>query len=373
MLHIDLPSRTEIEKLAAYRGAPAVSIYLRTTPRTQEAQADRIELKNLLKMALARLDATNMPKRQVWPIESAVDAIIEDDPFWAVQANSLAIFASDTGTQAFRLPNKLVNAVEVSDRFHLKPLLRSVTFPHHAYVLAIGVGAVRLVEVTADLPPRTVPVPGMPRDMGDALGRRSHVTREGAGHSGEGASEHALLARYARVVDHALRAVLKGEEAPLIVAATEPMASIYRNASGYPHVATQVLAGSFDATPDHALADAARGVLDAIHAAELARLREAFAVRGKDGRATADIAQAARAATFGAVETLVVDMDTTVPGQVADADGAVTFAGSGEAVTYGVVDEIARRVLQSGGRVVSGRRGDVPGGGDLAALLRYPV
>ena len=46
-------------------------------PLTQGAQADRIELKNLAKQALAQLDAAGVPKRQVWPIESAVDAIAE--------------------------------------------------------------------------------------------------------------------------------------------------------------------------------------------------------------------------------------------------------------------------------------------------------
>jgi len=37
-----------------------------------------------------------------------------------------------------------------------------------------------------------------------------------------------------------------------------------------------------------------------------------------------------------------------------------------------VVDEIARRVWMNGGRIVAVRRQDVPGGGELAAILRYP-
>jgi len=160
LLHIDLPSRTEIEKLAAYRGTPAVTLYVRTTPLTQDAKADRIELRNLLKTAMAQLDAANADKRGVRSIEGAVEAIIDDDEFWAVQANSLAIFATDGRIQSFRLPNKLANTVEVSDRFHLKPLLRAVTFPHHAYVLAISVGSVRLLEVSADLPPHAVKATG---------------------------------------------------------------------------------------------------------------------------------------------------------------------------------------------------------------------
>ena len=98
-----------------------------------------------------------------------------------------------------------------------------------------------------------------------------------------------------------------------------------------------------------------------------------FASREPQGRAVTDVAQAARAATFGAVDTLIVDMDAVVPGTVADEDGAVTFGAADTAETYGVVDEIARRTLLAGGRVVSARRADIPGGGDLAAVLRYPV
>ena len=373
MLHIDLPNRDEIEALAAYRGAPAVSIYLRTSAVTEGAGADRIELKNLLKEAITQLEAAETDKRLLWPIEEAVTALVEDDAFWALQANSLAIFAAPDRVLTFRLPNKLTNMVEVSDRFHLKPLLRAVTFPHHAYVLAISMGAVRLVEVSADLPPHDVAVPGLPRDAASALGRRSHTERSGPMRSGEATSEHAILVRYSRAVDQALRPVLKGSSAPLIVAATEPMASVFRNASSYGHVAQQTISGSADDAPDHVLAAEARAVLDTIYAEEIAGLGALFAARAAHGRGTTDVAQAARAATYGAVDTLLVDIDTTVSGRVDDADGAVTFSDTPDVVNYGVVDEIARRVLRAGGRVVAVRRDDIPGRGDLAAILRYPV
>ncbi len=373
MLHIDLPSRTEIESLAQYRGAPAVSIYLRTAPTTQDAQANRIELKNLAKEAVAQLEAAGTDKRAIWPIEEAIEHLVEDDGFWAVQANSLAIFAAADRFLTFRLPNHLVNAVEVSDRFHLKPLLRSVTFPHHAYVLAIGVGAVRLIEVSADLPPHEVSVPGLPRDFRAALGRRSHIEKDGQMRSGEQTSESALLTRYARTVDQALRPLLKGATVPLIVAAAEPLASVFRNASSYPHVAAQVIPGSADDTPDHVLAAGARQVLDAIYAEDIQALAALFAAREPQDRATSDIARAAKAATYGAVDTLLVDMDTVVSGTVDEQSGAIAYAGEADAVNYGIVDEIARRVLLSGGRVVAARRDDIPHRADLAAILRYPV
>jgi hypothetical protein len=38
-----------------------------------------------------------------------------------------------------------------------------------------------------------------------------------------------------------------------------------------------------------------------------------------------------------------------------------------------VDDETGAVAFGEGGRVVSARRADIPGGGDLAAVLRYPV
>lgn len=373
MLHIDLPSRAEIDALIDHRGSPALSIYLPTTPRTQDAQADRIALKNLLRDALAQIEAAGADIRTTRAVAAAVEAVIADDDFWAEQANSLALFVTPSKQRSFRLANRLAAQLEVSDRFHLKPLLRAVTFPHDAFVLAIGMGGVRLVEVSADLPPHTVKVPGLPRDAAHAASARSHLPKRGDMVGGEGGSENALLGRYARAVDAALRPVLAGHERPLILAAAEPMASVFRSVCSYPHLAEQGLGGSADHTPDHVLAEASRAVLDGLHAAQVAALADLFGRRSAQGRATADIATAARAATFGAVETLIVDMDAELPGMIGEEDGVVRFAAAADGVTYSITDEIARRALRHGARVLSARRADIPGGGDLAAVLRYPI
>jgi hypothetical protein len=285
VLHIDLPTRAEILALAETRAEPCVTLYLATTPLSEAAQADRITLKNLWREAETQLAAIETPKRTLWPMEAAVAEIEGDDAFWAFQANSLAIFLTPDRVRTFRLPSRVESSVHVADRFHLKPILRAVTFPQDAYVLAIGMGAVRLVEVSPDLPPHPVPVPGLPKDMADAIGRRSHTERNRPMSSGEATSEHALLLRYARTVDEALRPVLAGHERPLIVAAAEPLASVYRSVSSYPHTASEVLAGSADHTPDHVLASETRGVLDRVYAGQVAELRALFDLRRRGRRA----------------------------------------------------------------------------------------
>jgi len=368
MLHIDLPTRAQIDQLARYRGRPALSIFLRTTPITQEAQADRIELKNLLKTAAEQMRSGNVDKRAIADIEAEVQQVIDDDSFWATQAHSLAVFAALDRFATFRLPNKLANAVEVSDRFHLSPLIRAVTFPHEAFILAIGVGSARLIELTADLPAETVSTPDMPKDFYQALRRRSRLEK-GAMRGPEAMSDSAMLDRYARAVDRGLRPVLAGQEAPLIVAATEPMASTFRRVSSYPNTASEVIGGSADEAPDHALAAEARKILDKIYADEIAAFKMLYATRAGQGRATSDLSQAARAATFGAVDTLMVDMDASVSGVVDEETGALSLDREPDALNYSVLDEIARRAghgRASDGGAAGRSSGGGRGGGDPA-------
>lgn len=180
------------------------------------------------------------------------------------------------------------------------------------------------------------------------------------------------LRQYARKVDQALRPVLNGLDIPLILAATEPLDGIFRSVNSYPHLVASSLAGNPESTVDADLVAGARTLLDELYANELEAIHELFELRVSEGRGVKDIADAARAATYGAVDTVLVDIDEVVPGTV-DETGAVSFGPGDDAVGYGVVDEIARRVLLNGGRVLAVRRDDIPGQGSLAAILRYAL
>lgn len=371
--HVDIPTRSEVESLLRSRGSPCVSMYLATSPVTQESQAERIELKNLLAEAAGQIEAAGGPRRTVQEMREPLDDLVEDDEFWATQARSLAVFASPTGLRTYRLPNRLTSSVEVADRFYVKPLLRAITFSQAGFVLALAAGSVRLVEVAGDGPSFTVPVAELPTDAASAAGKSSIADRSPSRRLQGSEGQKVRLRQYARKVDHALRGVLTGLELPLILAATEPLESIYRSVNSYPHLVETGIEGSPEGSSDEELAAAARTVLDELHARELSELRERFEQSFAQDRASTDVATVARAATYGAVETVIVDVDQKVPGFVDDESGAVTFAEDDDAVSYGVVDEIVRRVLLLGGRVFAVRAPDVPGGGPVAAILRYAL
>ncbi len=372
MLYVDIPTQDELLSLALERAPASISIYLPTTPVSGEISGDRTVLKNLAKEAIAQLVAIGHDKREVIVLEEHFEDLVDDESFWRFQAHSLAIFVTPANVKTFRLPNALTPMVEVADRFHLKPLLRSVTFPNVAYVLALAEGCVRLIEVSPDQPPVNVDVPGLAASAADALGLSSLGVRTQSRRSDSASGQRGMLAEFCRAVDRSLRGVLAGQDVPLFLAADPTLNTIYRSVHSYPHLVSFGISTPGDMS-DTEVAASARELLDKLHAEEITAFHELYAVRENNGRATTDVANAARAATFGAIATLLVDIDTTVPGMIDEETGAVTFDSDETATNYGVIDEIARRALLTGAKVLAVRSTDLKGTSGLAAILRYPV
>ena len=367
-MHIDMPTRYDLERLAAARDPHSVSVYLSTSSVPADSEKNQTKARSLFGTAISRLREGG-GKDSVAAIETFLNELLEAPEFWFDMGRSLAIFATPSYVLEFRLPNDLEDHVSVTDRFAITPLLRALTFPNAALVLAISQNGARLVEVSADRPAEEITVPGMPADAASAVGLDSIGGRAPSGRLQGDEGRKVRLTQYARSVDHVLRPILNGQSLPLVIAATEPLRSIYRNLTGYAHLASEVIEGNPDELTPAQLADAARGVLDRIYAADLVALQTTFEERRTNSRASTDLSDLARAAAFGAVATLVVDMDAEVKGSVGDAGLLNLGADSGQ----DAIEDIARRALGTGARVLAVRRSDMPENVQAAGILRYAI
>jgi hypothetical protein len=109
-----------------------VSIYLPTPPETQNVTLNRMSFGNLTRTALEQLDAAGFNKRRRADLQEQLLALNEDDDFWRLQANGLAVLATPDSLRTlrtFRLTTEVTKTVEVSNRFHLRPLMRAMAFP----------------------------------------------------------------------------------------------------------------------------------------------------------------------------------------------------------------------------------------------------
>ena len=113
------------------------------------------------------------------------------------------------------------------------------------------------------------------------------------------------------------------------------------------------------------LADSAREILDAIYAKDLKELHETFFELQANGLASSDLSDLARAAAFGAIDILAIDMNAEVAGSVTDG-GALELD-----TEHDALEDIARRALLSGAQVLALREDDMPGELQATGILRY--
>src|ERR1700724_1521538 len=391
MLHIDIPTLAEFKALAQIKGETCISLYLPTSHLGTDAKFNRTAFKDLAKEALSQLREAGTDKKKLSVFEERFEHLagpeqdVQDedkirklqrakpDPieqFWHYQANGLAVLTTPDMMRTFRLPDRPKPLAEVADRLHLTPLIRAMTSPHDVYVLALAEESVRLIHAFVNFPPVRLQIPGLPKSAEEATRRPSFHVRAPRRRLQNLEGEKVLLQQYVRKVEHAIHGVLAGQSAPLGVAAEGPLASMFRAANTYPRLADEMIGGNPDTRTDAELEDAAIPILDRLYSRELKAVIARYDEL-KPRLAPTDVSYAAHAATAGAIEQLLVDLDAVIPGLVSDIDGSVIYSASDDAETYSVVDEVARRALYTGARVMGARKEELPDRAPLTAILRY--
>jgi hypothetical protein len=305
----------------------------------EHERENRTALKDLAAQALSQLTEAGIDKRRIAPLEEQFRHLAgteQPDPdddkirklqnkkpdpideFWKFQGHSLAVLATPQMMRTFRLPYRPKPLAEVADRFHLTPLIRAMTSPQDIFVLALAEKGVRLVRVFVNLPPTRIHVPELPKDAEEVAHRASIRERNWKGHLQGSEAAKFLLHKFARRVDHALHGVLAGRSAPLVLAADEPLASIYRSVNTYPGLIDETIDGNPNLMTDAQLEDAALPMLDRLYK------------------------RALKAAMV-------------IPGLVSEFDGSVTYATSDDAeVTVSSMKSRAGRSIPARGCSVRG-------------------
>lgn len=366
MWYLDIPTQGELEAVAAAQGNAVVSIYMPTTPITPQGAGDSIVLRNLTDSAIADLEGrADVSRAEREAIADQLAELIDDPRFWATQANGLGVITTPDHQWTFRLPQTLPQEVHVGVHAHIIPLFAAAASTHDAHVLCLSEGSVRMVDLAGDLPPHEVDVPELAAVAG---GKTGVGAKAFSGRRADADNKGILSRQYARQVDDALRPLLHGDDRPLILIAPRPINDMFRQVCSYPHLLDDEVRANPDRWSITEIAEAAAPVLDAHRENLDAWMSELVERRKGEGRVLIDLANIAKAATMGVVDTFVVDRDYDELGFI-DEMGAVTFDPEGESL----VGEIARRVVAMSGRVLPLAEQYVHGGTATTAILRYAL
>jgi hypothetical protein len=343
----------------AIEGPAVVSLYF-ANEMSGDSERARAALERAIGEATRAVREASEPEAARVVEEELMETVLDED--WPLSARTLALFATPHVSAEFRLANELPSRMYVSSRARVAALLRSVSLPQSAFVLALAHGSVRLLQLGPESPASQLAVNDLPSDAASAAGSASLGDRSPKGRVQGSEGLKMRLRQYARKVDRSIAPVLAGSGAPLILAAAEPIASIFRSVCSYPELGDVGIAGNPERLTDAELERAARTVVDELNLMHVRALASLLAERRGSERTAEDPALAAVAAERGAVETLLFNLDASL-------DDAPPPAG----VAADELESLIRSAWQTGADVLALRRAEMPNDGTVAAILRYPV
>lgn len=308
--------------------APLVSVYLPTSRSTTESKNNEIRFKNLLKKVESTL-ISDYPGKQGEKILSDLKDLAEDKKFWANQLDGLGVLATSEDVVVYKLQRDVMEYVEVADTFYIKPLLNAYQTDDSFQILALNKNdftlyegnryALRKVELPEDQRKSLKDVVGYFTDDNHMQG--SSVGLQGSarfGYGGSSRDEEAIdVEKFFRWVDrYIFENHSKRTELPLILASLPENHTEFAKISHNDYLTGEGIKKDPQSIDDGDLRKMAWAILEPDFNNHLEKLSEKYELSKSRELASEDISEIARATMEGRVESLIVNLNKTVPGSI---------------------------------------------------------
>jgi release factor family 3 len=369
----------ELERLLKPAGTPCISIHLPTHRGFPGWKQDPVRFRALVgavEKLLAEGPAPRGAARIVAPLRA-----LEDSPHWEYSLDGFAAFLSPDFAAAYRLPIPVPERTVVADTFHVKPLIPFLHANRRYLVLAVSENEVTLYD-GGPLGVEAVELRGVPESLREALGVPDYdrlVSRHGAPSGpvlhGRGPGREITkteLLKYFRRIDKALHEFLRGESAPLVLAAVDSHHPLYRETNTYPHLISHRLVGSYERTNGARIHAEAWPIVSQEFKKRVDEWIDRYREVASKGLTTDVIEEIGPAAVAGRVACVLAEEGAAVGGILDRATGSV-LRRSDKLQPGGddLVDDVCEESLKRRGLVFVIPRASMPTSSPIAAVLRY--
>lgn len=379
---IDMVSPQTVRTLVETTGRHCVSIYMPT--HRAGSEQDPIRLKNLLGEAQAELIAMGVRRPVADKLLNPATQLLASGRFWAEQGSGLALFLSNEEMRQMRLPNPVEELVSVASRFHLKPLLATVTGGELFYVLALSQNQVRLFRGDR-YSMSELDLMDAPHSLDEALrfdDRERQLQSHGSSRVGRGQVAaafhgHALdkdaaeedLSRFVAAVHRGVQATMADPPAPLVLAGVARVSAIYRKVNSHPYILRQGVEGNPEHLSPEVLHSAAWPLVEPLFDKGKQAAAEAF-LSGKTPTAK-DVEAAVVAAYQGRIESVFVPVQSHVWGTFEPDTLTAIEHEKRRPGDRDLLDVVAAFTLVHGGRVFAVDTAAMPSNDPVGAVLRF--
>jgi hypothetical protein len=380
---MDLLTRDDLRALVSYSRGPCVSLYLPTHRSGTDALQAPIWFNNLLREAECSLRASGMSGNDTTGLLRPAHELLDHRAFWQRHCNGLAVFLAADLFRIYHVQLEVPELPVVAERFHVRPLLPTITNRSHFYVLALSQNRPRLFRGNAESLVG-LDIVGMPTGMTDPL-RQEPTVRQlqgrtvGSGHTGQhtavfcggGEGDSKALTDYFGRIDQAANTQFLKDPGPLILACMDYQYSLYRKVNSNPVLLDAWISGHPYATLPHALHQRAIAIASAHFRKVQKEAADQYLALWHTQRASNKLSDILPAALQGRVSFLLMAVGVQAWGRL---DATTNEAVISSIPNDGDEDLLSMAAIHThitGGTVYAVPPDQVPGGGEVAAVFGY--
>lgn len=387
---MDTITRSDLQQLTESNREWHVSIYMPINPIGQERQQDPIRLKNLLSQAEKSLFEHDLRRPDVQELLRPAEELLLDPQFWQSPGNGLAVLLSNDLRRIYRLSGSVDEQVTVGKRFSIHPLVPFLVDGSNFYIVTLSQNMPRLFLASRDNI-TAVELTDTPANMEESLRIEDKqknldfhtMTSSSAGgeraamYYGQGVEDENKdeIRRYLQQLDKGIMRAVEDATIPMVVAGVEYLLPIFRETTSYRNVMQDGITGSPDRQDLTELHAEAWRIVEPVFRANQQKAIDRFLefLGQQNGLAVNDLDSAVKAAIGGRIETLIVPLGVQKWGQYDPTSDSVRFDSESTADNEDMIDFAATKTILNSGNVYSVPADQLPGGGDVAAILRYAI
>ena len=388
---MDILKRDDLQQLIGVKDEYCISLYMPTHRTGREQQQDPIRFKNLVTEAEKKLTEYGVSSPKVRELMRPAKNLLTEAVFWQHQMDGLAVFLSRGFFRTYRLPFQFKDLAVFGKNFHIKPLLPLLSPNGHFYILAVSLNEIHLFRCTRDTISE-VELSGMATSMQEALHTddpESHLdlhtgtsnpsapgSRPAMFH-GQGVQSKEVdkknILRYFQYIDRKLDELLEDKSFPMILAGVEYLRPIYQTANSYPRLLKDGLTGNPDELRPEELLTRAWDLIQSVFNEERKNALKQFEQLYGDqsGLVSDHLETVVKAATFGRVDTLFSPLGLQRWGHFDEKNGRVLLDKEQTLENEDLLNFAVVQTILNSGQVFVLEPDEIPGDGELAAILRY--
>ncbi len=379
-LHID-----ELRKLASVAG-PCITVTFTLPSATGQNRTELHPLRPAVQQVEQKLEQgwPDLPKMQRRELVESLHDVEGDAPEWQDRkGGSLVILRSPEVFRAFHLRHELDSNVVVGDFFHVFPMLHALNLQEQEFfLLGLSQKHVRLLRCTREGATEIEFPQNVPTNLEAYLNTRlpnespRPITETGqpAGTiSGTFNSPHdrdnkdQWIAHFFRTIDKAVFDLLRGQKLPLVLCGVEYEQSMYRNINSYQHLWEEGVQGSPESFKGGEMHSRALEVVQEFFSQPAKKAVELWDRVAGGGRAVNSFPDVVKAAFEGRISHLFAKENAQTMGVFDRESMQMRVQGRQD----DLVNAAALQTLAFGGEVFIMAPEHVPGGQQMAAILRF--